>query len=121
MSISCWGVAILEFYLLLASHVMKNCFIEFLDLENMGTIDVIVQLYCIPTEIFKYFRFVIHHLGFLSDNIEAIIVPLYSPTISRKSRRSIPVSSMRFGNCSRKIGLGGGNFTPHDRGKVKTK
>ena len=35
----------------LASHMIKNSFIEFLDLENMGIDDGIAQLYCLQTEI----------------------------------------------------------------------
>ena len=50
------------------------------------------------------------HLGFLSNNIDAISVPFYSPTIFRKSHKSISDSSMRFGNGSQKIGLES-NFT----------
>ena len=36
------------------------------------------------------------HLGFLSDNIDAIMVQFCSPTISRGSHQSILVSFMRF-------------------------
>ena len=45
MGISCSGVAILEICLSLASHMMKNSYIEFLNLENMGTTFGIVKLY----------------------------------------------------------------------------
>ena len=51
MNIHCWCVAILDFCLPLASHIMKNSFVEFLDLENMGIAVGIEQLYCIPNEI----------------------------------------------------------------------
>ena len=45
------------------------------------------------------------HLGFLSDNIDAITVLFCSPTISRGSQQSILVSSMRFWDGSQPIGL----------------
>ena len=43
-------------------------------------------------------------------------MPLCSLTIFRKSHQSISVSSMRFGNGSQKISLGG-NFTPPPLGR----
>ena len=46
-----------------------------------------------------------HHLGFLSDNIDAIMVLFCSPTISRGSHQSILVSSMGFWDNSQTIGL----------------
>ena len=52
MSISCLCVAILYFYLSLASHMMKNSFFECLDLlTNMGAGVGIVHLYCTQAEI----------------------------------------------------------------------
>ena len=39
------GVAILEISVSLVSHMMKNSYIEFLKLENMGTTFGIVKLY----------------------------------------------------------------------------
>ena len=83
----------------------------------MGRAVGIMQLSCLQTELLFFLSFSKNnrhlqpHLGFLSDNIDAIIVPLCSPTIFRKSHQSILVNSMRFGNGSQKIGLGG-NFTP---------
>ena len=45
MSISCRWIVILDFCLPLASHIMKNSFVEFLDLENIGIAVGIEQLY----------------------------------------------------------------------------
>ena len=47
--ISCLRSRHLEF--LLASHMIKNSYVEFLEVENMGTTVGILQLYCIQAEI----------------------------------------------------------------------
>ena len=51
MSISFLLAAILDFWLPLASHNMKNSFIEFLNLENIDIIFEILELRFVQAEI----------------------------------------------------------------------
>ena len=125
ISISSLRTAILDFWLPLAPHNIVYSFIEFLDQENMGRAVGIIQLSCNQTELLFFLKFFqkitaicSRHLKFLSDNIDAIIVSLCSPTIFKKSHQSISVISMRFTNSGQKIGLVG-NLIPLGRWKVK--
>ena len=110
---SSWAV-ILDFWLSLAPHNIDNSFIEFLDLKIwVQPLKLCSYLAHNPSyRFFKVFFFqkntciCSRHLGFLGDNIGAIIVPLCSQTRSKKIRQRILVSSKRFWTGSQKIGPG---------------
>ena len=67
----------LDFYLPLASHVIKNSVIEFLDLEIMGIAVGIAQLYCIQAEI-QVLPLASHNMGNRSAEFLNCKIHVYS-------------------------------------------
>ena len=70
-----------------------------------------MYMYLVFTLISKYFRFSGRHIGFLECVKYGLKAPSCSQFIFRKSRQGASFNSKRFGNGSKKSGLGG-DFTP---------
>ena len=93
ISISSLRTAILDLWLPLTPQNIENSFIEFPDQENIDiTVGIFSYLaYNQSYWFFKVFQKITascsRHLGFLSEDIDAISVTFCSPTIFRKSQK----------------------------------
>ena len=85
--------------------------------ENVGVaieisfvVAIYAQVFCIYTD-FKVFPVSSRHIGFLECAKYGLKAPSCSQFIFRKCRQGASPNSKRFGNGSKKSGLGG-TFTP---------